>query len=158
LTLSIASAVKHLADHPGLQEQLRRDPGRIPDAVEEFLRLYPPNRAFARTPSRDVEIGGRKIKKDEPIAMLWISANRDADTFAEPDEFNLDRRPNPHLSFGHGTHKCLGAPLARLEMRVALEELLARTKNIALDGAVKWADWPEYGPSALPVRLEGRDD
>ena len=157
LTLSIASAVNHLAQHPGLQEQLRCDPARIPDAIEEFLRLYPPNRAFARTPSRDVEMGGRKIKKDEPIALLWISANRDADTFAQPDEFNLDRRPNPHLSFGHGTHKCLGAPLARLEMRVALEELLSRTKNIALDGAVSWADWPEFGPTALPIRLETQD-
>lgn len=158
LTLSIASAVKHLAEHPELQKLLRSEPARIPDAIEEFLRLYPPNRAFARTPSRDVEIRGRQIKKDEPVAMLWISGNRDADTYADPDEFDLDRCPNPHLSFGHGTHKCLGAPLARLEMRVALEELLGRTKNIALDGAVTWADWPEYGPTALPVRLERRDD
>lgn len=157
LTLSIASAVKHLAEHPDLQALLRREPRRIPDAIEEFLRLYPPNRAFARTPKQDVEIHGCKIKKDEPIAMLWISANRDADAFSDPDKFDLDRRPNPHLSFGHGTHKCLGAPLARLEMRVALEELLACTKNIELDGAVSWADWPEYGPTALPIRVERKD-
>lgn len=153
LTLSIASAVLHLARDQDLQQRLRREPARIADAVEEFLRLYPPNRAFARTATRPVEIRGQTIEVDEPIALLWPAANRDPDVFDSPDEFDLDRSPNRHLSFGHGTHKCLGAPLARLEMRVALEELLARTETFELDGPITYADWPEFGPRKLPIRL-----
>lgn len=152
-THAIASAIFHLATHVELQEQLRREPARIADAVEEVLRFYSPTRAFARTTTRDVEIRGRTIKANQVVALLWISANRDAEVFPNPDDFDLERHPNKHIAFGHGTHKCLGAPLARLEMRVALEELLTRTKNFALNGSVEWADWPEFGPTALPIRI-----
>jgi cytochrome P450 len=152
-THAMASAIYHLATHDELQEQLRREPARIADAVEEVLRFYSPTRVFARTTTRDVEVRGRAIKKDAVVALMWISANRDEDVFSHPDDFDIERHPNKHIAFGHGTHKCLGAPLARLEMRVALEELLARTKNFTLDGSVEWADWPEFGPTALPIRI-----
>lgn len=152
-THAIASAIYHLATHPDLQDQLRREPSRIPSVVEEVLRYYSPTRAFARTTTRPVEIRGRRIEQNQVVALLWISANRDVDIFSNPDEFDPNRHPNKHIAFGHGTHKCLGAPLARLEMRVALEEFLARTKNFVLDGSVEWADWPEYGPTVLPIRI-----
>lgn len=152
-THSIASVFFHLATHMELQAQLRQQLTRIPDAVEEILRLYSPTRAFARTTTRDVEIRGRMIKKGEVVALLWLSANRDAEIFPNPDQFDLDRHPNKHIAFGHGVHKCLGASLARLEMRVVLEALLTRTKAFALDGAVTWAGWPEYGPTSLPLRI-----
>jgi cytochrome P450 len=152
-THAIASAIYHLATHNDLQDQLRREPARLAGAVEEILRFYSPTRAFARTTTRDVEIRGHTIKANEVVALLWISANRDAEIFPNPDEFDIERRPNKHIAFGHGTHKCLGAPLARLEMRVALEELLARTKIFVLDGSVEWAGWPEFGPTVLPIRI-----
>jgi cytochrome P450 len=152
-THAIASAIYHLAMHDELQEQLRRDPARIPDAVEEVLRFYAPSRAFARTTTREVQFRGCTIEKDAVVALIWSSANRDADVFPNPDEFDPNRHPNKHIAFGHGAHKCLGAPLARLEMRVALEELLARTKEFGLDGSVAWADWPEFGPTVLPIRI-----
>lgn len=154
MTYAIASAVRHLAADPELQEQLRRHPCRIADAVEEFLRLYPPNQAFARTVTHETEIRGKKIQPGEPIALVWISANRDPDVFPDPNEFHLDRPSNRHLAFGHGIHKCLGAPLARLEIRLALEELLARTRRFELDGPVSLeTGWPEYGPTSVPIRF-----
>ena len=157
LTLSIASAVFHLASDPKLQTYLREHPHRIPEAVEEFLRLYPPNQAFARTTTRDVEINGQTIKEGEVVALLWISANRDEEIFPNPHEFDLNRERNPHLAFGHGVHKCLGAPLARMEMRIALEELLSNTANFDLAFPTELMNtWPEYGPRVLPLRLERR--
>jgi cytochrome P450 len=158
LTLSLASAVLHLALQPNLQARLRQEPERIPDAIEEILRLYPPTQAFARTTTRQVEIGGRTIKTGDVVALVWIAANRDPDIFPHPDEFDLDRERNQHLAFGHGIHKCLGAPLARMELRVALEELLARTRHFELDDSVADSPvienaWPEYGPRSLPIRF-----
>lgn len=153
-TLVLASAAAHLAAHPGLQDELRRAPARIPDAMEEFLRLYTPNQGFARTSRREVEIRGRRIGPDTPIAIVLSAADRDPAVFERPDEFDMDRRPNRHLAFGHGVHKCLGAPLARLEIRVALEELLARSPRFVLDGDVPFTRWPEYGAVSVPVRFE----
>jgi cytochrome P450 len=149
----IGSAVWHLATHRDLQDRLRREPARLPDAIEEFVRLYAPSHATARTATRDVEIGGRAIKQGEVVAMVFLAGNRDPEIFARPDEFDLERKPNPHLSFGHGVHKCAGQSLARLQLRVALEELLARTTHFELDGAITFNTWPEYGPKSLPIRF-----
>ena len=131
----IGSMVVHLAEHPELQAQLRDDPGLIPAAVDEYLRLLTPYRGFARTPTRDVEMGGRLIRKDEPVAIVYASANRDETVFPEPEEFVLDR-PNigRHVAFGVGPHRCAGAPLATLMLRVTLDELLSRTASIELAG------------------------
>jgi cytochrome P450 len=106
---------KHLSDNKELQSRLRSDPSLIPAAVEEFVRLYVPYRGFCRTPSRDVELGGRLIPAKTPVAMTYAAANRDPEVFENPDEFVLNR-PNitSHLGFGRGRHRCAGMPLARM--------------------------------------------
>lgn len=152
-TNGIGSSILHLATHPDLQEALRREPAKIPDAIEEFIRLYAPSQATARTATHDIEIGGRLIRTGEAVAMVFLSGNHDPNVFANPNECMLDRKPNPHLGFGHGVHKCGGQSLARLQLRVALEEFLARTKNFELDGTVTYNTWPEFGPRTLPVHF-----
>ena len=149
----IGSSIMHLAMHAGLQNQLRREPARIPDAIEEFVRLYAPSHATARTATRDIEIRGQTIRAGEVVAMVFLAGNRDPEVFVNPDECVLDRKPNPHLGFGHGVHKCGGQSLARLQLRIALEELLARTTSFELEGTISFNTWPEYGPKTLPIRL-----
>jgi cytochrome P450 len=154
-TIVIGSITVHLARDPALQEQLRRNPALWPAALEEFLRLYTPYRGFARTPTRTVKLRGRTIHKDEPIALMFASANRDESVFPEPDRFILDR-PNigEHLAFGRGPHNCVGSALARLELRIALEELLARTRHFELRGEVLATRMPEIGALSVPLRLQ----
>jgi cytochrome P450 len=156
-TIVIGSIAVHLARDSALQSILRELPARWPAALEEFLRLYTPYRGFARTPTHDVEVGGRRIKAGEPVALMYASANRDENIFAEPDKFIWDR-PNigEHLAFGRGPHNCVGAALARLELRVALEELLASTKCFELDGAIVPTRMPEIGALSVPVRFTPR--
>jgi cytochrome P450 len=151
-TVVIGSIVVHLAEHVDLQQKLRENPLLIPAAIEELLRLYSPYRGFARTATRDVEIRGRKIKRGEPIALLFTSANRDEDMFENPDVFDIDR-PNKHLAFGRGPHQCAGAPLARVELRIALEEILAQTTGFEVSGPIQMTRWPEFGPISVPLRL-----
>lgn len=150
----IGSMVLHLAQHPELQERLRDDPSLVPAAVDEYLRLLTPYRGFARTPTRDVEVGGRLLRRDDPVAVVYASANRDARVFERPDEFILNR-PNigKHVAFGVGPHRCAGAPLATLMLRVTLEELLARTTSIEQDGEPTMTGWPEWGTLSAPLRL-----
>lgn len=150
----IGSMVQHLIDHPQLHAQLRAEPERIGAAVEEFLRLYSPYRGFARTAVQDTVIGGRTIAAREPVAITYASANRDASVFPDPDSFRMDR-PNiaDHLAFGRGPHFCAGAHLARLELRVALEELLVAVARFEADGAPRYCPYPEIGPYQLPVRF-----
>jgi cytochrome P450 len=153
----IGSMLVHLAENPELQEQLRGDPSLAPAAVEEYLRLLTPYRGFARTPTRDIEIGGRLLRKDEPVALVYASANRDESVFPEPERFVLDRpNINRHLAFGAGPHRCAGAPLATLMLRVTLEELLARTSSIELAGEVMMTGWPEWGTLSVPANLRAR--
>ena len=150
-TALLASAVDYLAQNPELQAQLRADPSLIPAALEELLRLFAPNQGFARTATRDVEVRGRTIREGEMAALVLPSANRDPDVFDEPETFVLDRSPNPHLAFGHGPHKCAGAPMARAELRIALEEVLAQTASFERAGEPEMLGWPVYGPETLPL-------
>jgi cytochrome P450 len=152
-TTAIGSMMVHLARHPELQDYLRANPHRMTDAVEELLRLYTPYRGFARTARRDVEIGGRCIHAGEAIALVFTSANRDADHFPNPDEFDIDRPTRDHITFGRGTHNCPGASLGRLQIRVALEEILKRTKGFEIIGEIEMTRWPEYGPLTVPLRF-----
>jgi len=142
----------HLAEHPELQDHLRSNPELIAAAVEEYLRLYTPYRGFARTSKQDIEVGGRDIRKDEPIALVYASANRDEAVFENPDEFILNR-PNidKHLAFGLGPHRCAGMPLARMMLRVTLEELLSRVRITGIAGEVVMTRWPEWGALSAPV-------
>lgn len=144
----------HLVRHPDLQDYLRAHPERIPAAVEEFLRLYSPYRGFARTTTCPVEMHGRVIPEGVPVTMVYASANRDERVFDDPDTFRFDR-PNirQHLAFGRGAHQCAGAGLVRLEMRIFLEELLARTRAMALDGELEMTRLPELGPTSTPLRF-----
>ena len=144
----------HLSRDPQLQQQLRGDLSLIPDAVEEFLRLYTPYRGFARSARHEVELHGRRIRPGEPIALVYASANRDETVFPEPDEFRL-RRPNirQHLAFGRGPHMCAGIALARQQLRIALEELLRQTSHFEVCGELKMSGMPEVGPISVPLRL-----
>jgi cytochrome P450 len=147
--------VIHLIRHPDLQDYLRRNPERIPAAVEEFIRLYSPYRGFARTTTCDVELHGRVIPEGDPVTMVYASGNRDERVFDDPDTFRFDRdNIRQHLGFGRGAHQCAGAGLVRLEMRIFLEELLKRTKGMALDGELEMTRLPELGPTSTPVRFE----
>ncbi|MGQ9427373.1 cytochrome P450 [Gilvimarinus sp. F26214L] len=150
----IGTMLHHLCENPDLQDQLRAEPELIPAAIEEYLRLFTPYRGFARTARKDVEIGGRLIKKNEPIALVYASANRDEAVFPDGDKFILNR-PNikDHVAFGLGPHRCAGEPLARLMLQVTLEEFLSRTKKIELAGEVKMTRWPEWGTLAVPLKV-----
>jgi cytochrome P450 len=152
-TVVVGSICVHLSRSPDLQDQLRGDPDLIPAAVDEFLRLYTPYRGFARTALRDIEVRGRTIPADEPIALVYASANRDEEVFEDAERFRL-HRPNIHdsLHFGRGTHHCPGAALARLELTVALEELLAGTTGFSLAAEPIPTRMPEIG--ALHVQLK----
>jgi cytochrome P450 len=150
----VGSIVLHLAREPRLHARLRAEPALAASAIEEFLRLYTPYRGFARTPRRDVTIAGCRIAAGEPVALTYASANRDEAVFAEPDRFILDRdNIAEHLAFGRGPHFCAGANLARLELRVALEEMVATTSAFEVAGEVLYCPYPEIGPYQLPVRL-----
>lgn len=152
-TTAIGSMMVHLARNPEHQAWLRAHPERIGDAVEELLRLYTPYRGFARTARRDVEIGGRKICAGEAIALVFTSANRDEDRFKDADQFDIERPVRDHVTFGRGPHNCPGAGLGRLQIRLALEEVLARTKGFEIVGDIEMTRWPEYGPLTVPLRF-----
>src|SRR5690606_30869927 len=126
----IGNMFVHLSRDQELQDRLRAEPELIPAAVEELLRLYSPYRGMARTARTDVMLGGELIRQDDPIALVYTSANRDGRVFPDGDTFVLDR-PNvsKHISFGRGTHSCPGAPLARMMMRITLEEALQRSAS-----------------------------
>lgn len=150
----IGNIAVHLSRDPLLQQRLREDASLIPAANEEFLRLYTPYRGFARTAVCDVEMGGRTIAKDEPIALVYASANRDDAVFPNGSEFVIDR-PNigEHLAFGRGPHNCPGLHIGRMQLRVALEELLAATQRFELDGEIVMSRWPEIGALSVPLRF-----
>jgi cytochrome P450 len=126
-----------LLEHPDQLAALRADPSLIPSAVEEMLRFRPTVMYFRRTTMQDCEIRGVKIRKGDKVTLWYPSANRDEDVFDNPDTFDITRYPNEHVAFGYGQHFCLGASLARMELRVMFEELLARFDDIALRGEVK---------------------
>ena len=134
-TAALGNAVVILDRERDVRARLARDPARIPAAIEEVLRYDSPVQGLSRTLTRDVEWYGQKVLAGERVHMLFAAANRDERSFPEPDRFDAARDPNPHLAFGFGVHFCLGASLARLELRVGLEELLARAPGYALGAA-----------------------
>jgi cytochrome P450 family 142 subfamily A polypeptide 1 len=129
----ISAGAEALLRHPDQLALLRDDPTLIPGAVEEMLRWATPVKNMNRTATRDVELGGQQIREGDRMLLLYPSANRDEAVFTDPYRFDVRRNPNPHVAFGaYGRHHCLGAPLARLELRVLFEELLARFAEIEL--------------------------
>jgi cytochrome P450 len=123
-----------LLEHPGAQDELRADPALMPTAVEEMLRWWTPVMTFRRTATAGCELGGQRIRAGDKVVVSFTSANRDEAVFAEPGGFDIRRHPNPHLVFGHGPHFCLGAHLARVQMRALFAEVLARTSALSYAG------------------------
>jgi cytochrome P450 len=121
-----------LGAHPEIQARLRSEPQLIPDAMEEILRYDAPVQGDIRTLTRDIELHGEHMGAGETVLVLFGSANRDPKAFAEPDTLDITRSPNPHLTFAQGVHFCLGAPLVRLEHRIAFEELMRRLPPFGL--------------------------
>lgn len=153
-TNSLGNAMMHLGQHQELQGMLREDPTMIPAVIEELLRAYSPSRALARIATRDTRIDGQDIEQGEVVALLWGAGNRDELAFDAPDEIIPGRQGPKHLAFGNGIHTCLGAPLARTELRVFLEELLSRTSLFEVLERPEPARWPHTGPRRLVVRFE----
>jgi cytochrome P450 len=112
--------------------------GTLPTAVEEMVRWTSPSPSKRRTATRDVTLGGASIEAGQKVQIWEGSANRDASVFDDADEFDIARKPNPHLGFGQGVHYCLGANLARLELRVLFEELLSRFGTVRVVRDVEW--------------------
>lgn len=134
---SISGGLLAFAEHPEQWERLRTDPSLIPTAVEEVLRWTTPVISFMRTATCDVRLGGSDISAGDPVLMLYQAANRDPAEFGSTaGEFDVGRSPNHHVAFGFGAHFCIGAALARLELRVLLELLLARFERLAVAGDV----------------------
>jgi cholest-4-en-3-one 26-monooxygenase len=151
----LASGLLTLLEHPNQLNALRADPSFVPGAVEEILRYANPLHYFRRTTTRDTELRGVKIPAGEKVAMIYTSANRDEDVFADPQHFDIRRTPNPHLSFGIAEHFCLGVHLARLEGRVFFEELLATFPTIELTGEpVRVRSNLNNALKVLPIRLK----
>ena len=122
-----------LVRNPAERQKLLEDPSKIEVAVEEMLRWVSPIKNMNRTATRDVELRGQKIRENDRVLLMYQAANRDERAFVEPDRFDVERSPNEHVAFGgFGTHFCLGASLARLELRVFFEELLARLPDLRL--------------------------
>jgi pimeloyl-[acyl-carrier protein] synthase len=143
-----------LSRHPEEQEKLRRNPDLIVTAVEKFLRFAGPFHRDQRVAAIDTEVGRKSIKMGDFILMLLAAANRDPRQFPEPDTFDITRSPNRHVAFGFGPHICLGAPLARLEMSIAVGSILAATKTIrAINETVDWEFGFLRGPRELELEL-----
>lgn len=160
---ALGIVVLYLAEHPDVQQQLRDTPALLPAAIDEILRVDGPLVANRRTTTREVELGGRTIGAGETLTLIWIAANRDGRVIADPDavrfddaqDANVGSRAAANLVFGAGIHDCMGAPMARLELRVAIEELLSRTTSIELASTEPptRSAYPSNGLEALTVRL-----
>jgi cholest-4-en-3-one 26-monooxygenase len=148
------SGMRALMENPDQRRLLLDDPSLIPGAVEESLRMFPAFAHFRRTATRDVELGGKQIREGEKVVMWYVSSNRDESRFEDPDRFDVTRTTD-HQAFGAGgRHFCLGAALARLELRILFEETLARHPDMRLAGAPQYAESPFVNQlKTLPVRL-----
>jgi len=135
---AVAGGLLSLAEHPDQLRTLRSDFGMLPTAIEEMVRWTSPSPSKRRTATRDVTLGGRSVEAGQKVQIWEGSANRDVSVFDRADEFDIARKPNPHLGFGQGVHYCLGANLARLELRVLFEELLSRFSTVRVVEPVEW--------------------
>jgi cytochrome P450 family 144 len=128
------TGVRILAERPDLQDRLRREPELVPAFVEEACRIDPPFRGHYRHVATDTELGGVRVPAGSTLVLAWPAANRDREAFPNPDDIDLERtNPRQHVGFGWGIHLCVGAPLARVEAKVAFEQLLSRTTSFSVD-------------------------
>ena len=151
---AIGSSLWHLAQHPEDHQRLLDDPEVMAFAVEEFLRAYAPV-TMARLVAKDHDFHGCPMKQDDWVLLPFPAANRDPLKFEDADSFVVDRQENRHAAFGLGIHRCIGSNLARLELRVAVEEFVKRFPRYELAGDVRWSVGQIRGPRSLPVRVLG---
>lgn len=151
---AIGASLWHLAQHPGDRRRLATEPDLMRSGVEELLRAYAPV-TMARLVARDFDFHGHQLKEGDWLLLPFPAANRDPEAFENPDVVQLDRVRNRHAAFGLGRHRCLGSHLARMELRVALEEWLARYPDFELadPAAVTWSGGQVRGPRTLPLRI-----
>jgi cholest-4-en-3-one 26-monooxygenase len=149
------SAIKALIEDPAEKQKLIDDPSLVKSAVEEAVRMFPAFAHFRRTATKDTELAGTPIKEGEKVVMWYVSSNRDATRYEDPHRFAVERDPE-HQGFGAGgRHFCLGAALARLELKILLEETLARYPNLELAGDPQYVESPFLNQlKTFPVRLE----
>ena len=149
---AIGSSLWHLAQHPEDHQRLLDDPEVMQFALEEFLRAYAPV-TMARMVAQDFDFHGCPMEKDDWVLLPFPAANRDPLKFEDADSFIVDRQENRHAAFGLGIHRCIGSNLARLELKVAIEEFIARFTRFELAGDVRWSVGQIRGPRELPVRI-----
>ncbi|MDT5091220.1 MAG: hypothetical protein QOH60_583 [Mycobacterium sp.] len=151
---SIAIGTLALCENPDALEKVRADRSLLSGTVEEILRWASSTPYNRRTATRDVKMSGRQIRAGDKVTLWWASANRDEAVFTNPYVFDITRNPNPHLAFGRGTHFCLGAALARMEIRVVLDALLDRVGEVTLTGPVEYVRSNKHaGVRHMPVHL-----
>lgn len=153
----INNAILCFVEHPSEHARLAQAPELLPTAIEEVLRYRSPVQWMFRVTTRDVQVHGHRIPAGKLVLPVIGSANRDPKQFRDADRFDVGRDPNPHIAFGHGIHFCLGAPLSRLEARIALSELLGRARGLTLASDTPWEPRKAlhvHGPIRLPVRFE----
>jgi cytochrome P450 len=152
---AIAGGLHALIENPEQMEKLKNDPGLVATAADEIIRWVTPVKHFMRTATEDYTIRGTTIKKGESVLLSYPSANRDEEVFDRPNEFDITRSPNKHLAFGFGVHYCLGAMLARMEIRAVLTELIPRLKSVELAGEPSLMKTTFVGGlKRLPIRYE----
>jgi cytochrome P450 len=152
MTAMLTSAIVLLDQHPDAAAEVRAEPAARPAALEEVLRCRPPFPQIGRRTTTEVEIAGTTIPADSIITLWVAAANRDGTRFTEPDRFDIHRKPNPHLAFGHGIHFCVGAPLARLEAGIVLDVLFDRYREIVVDPAPEFRNpWLLTTAKRLPL-------
>lgn len=151
----IGATVVLLSEHTDLQGRARDDLSLVVDLMEEVLRLEPPVVMEFRTATRDVDIAGKHVKKGDKVGLFFGAANRDPAAFERADEVELARSANPHLAFGAGVHRCIGSHLARLQVRVAVEQVLERLSPFRIPdgGRVEYISDQERGPSSIPLEF-----
>jgi cytochrome P450 len=150
---SIAGGLLALIEHPQELERLRANPDLIETGADEIVRWTSPVIHFSRTATDDYVLRGQRIRKGDSVALFYPSANRDEDVFPDPFVFRLDREPNPHLGFGVGEHFCLGAHLARLDIKVFFREFARRVEAVELAGPVERLHASFVGgPKRMPIR------
>jgi cytochrome P450 len=159
---TVSSVFAYLARNPAALEFLREDPGRITHASEEFFRVFMPLTHIGRVCPVETDVNGVTVAAGERVSLCWASANRDETVFKDPEEIRLDRKPNPHISFGFGTHLCLGAPHARLLVRTLLQkccEMVGEITELASEDRVEKEEGYQriLGFESLEVKVSGRE-